>query len=1437
MADRDEGVMIVAPHSSLDAEIDEEVLTPEKEFPKTAARALAEGKENRPAAVVAAAVDQALQEQGRNHAKILKERDDKHHNALQVLQGEFSTRLLEKDAELARMGTIIRSLQEKDSEVARVAKEKVEERAAAVADVFSSAVQTHVHELERVAKEKDEERRAAVAVTRELQEQVRELERLAEEKDAEHTRALQHTVAELTRLKLTKSRESTQQFGDASERALAEQAWEVDSVGMDKDDFCQLLLDFHCMTRVEHSYGDKGFPAKYIIYDKKTPSGTSRILEISCPGVRATDIDLLTPYSSREKFRLTISMRGMNGEAARTYSKVFKLLAPDQIFLFQQDEDLRQGVHELVFTKSSKGTQEAKEGMHDAGAQAECWTDGKLGSSASSSPSKGSLNGPPALGAAAEALLQDECLMRVPPRLPSFKPAIGSLSPTSSGSSCEFVKELRDEPASAAEFPAVELSAEMGMLGEGAASIGQVGTPSQGMDAQAPMSDPDDGEDTFRRFVFDNLDALVHQHGCAVPFQSHMSEASSSSTRGTQAVERPPEDNSDLCSDIQGAAACGDSTKLVNLADLPGTPLLESTDDALPTRPDGVGTQGSEESNPEMSELRPASNDLPLAEEMAHSHHESSRLCAEEQEEEDRCSIDLGAIESLSSQEESQGEGECRQESEMPPSASGDSPQELDGTPKREEASPEDDRELRSEATEPCGVHEWLFIPSVEKEETSSTSVEESQGAIKGASDSADGAQPKRTLPRPTALTLVSRVRAPFHFLDPRAALTHQGTHEGLQWWQAVDVMAGNPQGDIDKMSISCLAYRAEPRPQADPIGFVQVGRRFFARLKDGEWLEAQLDGHQPIYIRISHPVLGRIFQRLHPSYETFDSDPSSIFDCPMSVECTDALKTMVEPAHNTTESSPSTRTRSKPVFWKVVYGRVAARAKPNKSAPILSGISKGKILLARPMPKNEDGQEWVELVSEDDLPCDYPALYLLVRDVVGQLLEQVTSAYEILSSSSWLHHFLKNFFIDDFDIAGVRQIAKEAMASLGHPYKSMKEPLDIEDVGGKSSRQVNYRIRGANTDGINRSELFLRCDKPKKLMPLGVPRLMWKLRYLEANRLFAGKGFAPAWLTGGTGWHIEDSAGGEDLRAFASLPFREGIAKELGTYMAQVHQGLDTRWFNDSRQLLCEHFNFLAREPHGSHVWWHACGLEAFVGISKEDLEDWRDNYLPLFNPISLAGKRIVTCHGDFTLTNIVQPRRLDHNSRKYQCIDLEHCVVTCAIEDLTWAIDRCFKERTDRKEFAKAYLAQWQLPAKGRDAYDLMFDALCWRMNHEMIMGLKRNERIWLPDPKLVAIAKSSSDIGKQVRKQIVCYGWENGKEYVKKRQSIVANGLETPVKPISKFIRPDIRSPVVPLPVGTFPFAKGAQAIPQNHQQKKAEKMKSEGAKTKGTKTTGQ
>lgn len=148
---------------------------------------------------------------------------------------------------------------------------------------------------------------------------------------------------------------------------------------------------------------------------------------------------------------------------------------------------------------------------------------------------------------------------------------------------------------------------------------------------------------------------------------------------------------------------------------------------------------------------------------------------------------------------------------------------------------------------------------------------------------------------------------------------------------------------------------------------------------------------------------------------------------------------------------------------------------------------------------------------------------------------------------------------------------------------------------------------------------------------------------------------------------------------------------------LANVHK-TPTEWFDKYRTAVGEKYECLKEVGAGNPVWWFAVHP---VFLSCLDTEEVAGLAADAVEPLSEAGKKVVTCHGDFHKCNVLE------SNGALKCIDLQFACSGWAALDIALHFDLTPYSREQKQEFVNAYLkASGQEEENAEETKKLLYD-----------------------------------------------------------------------------------------------------------------------------------
>lgn len=279
---------------------------------------------------------------------------------------------------------------------------------------------------------------------------------------------------------------------------------------------------------------------------------------------------------------------------------------------------------------------------------------------------------------------------------------------------------------------------------------------------------------------------------------------------------------------------------------------------------------------------------------------------------------------------------------------------------------------------------------------------------------------------------------------------------------------------------------------------------------------------------------------------------------------------------------------------------------------------------------------------------------------------------------------------------------------------------ISVKDISGCNAGKAY----GVECEGTSPSKVVLKVypADAEMMSPISAAR------FEAATDTVLENGIAPKPLTQGATWSIVKHCGG-NVQGKAKIFYKDDLitSSELGELMAKVH-AVPTAWFEPIRTKILERDptmqELLAEAPLSSEVWnsfkWGTENGIVVIGVghdperAKKMMQEMLSTGVlkkfancEAFKPQSDAGKRIVTCHGDFKPDNILK------NEEGFTVIDYELLHVSAAATDMGMAFifgvgpGMCGRPYEYRFDFCQSYLKASGLPSDEASVQALMLDA----------------------------------------------------------------------------------------------------------------------------------
>eukprot|EP00392_Amoebophrya_sp_AT5.2_P012903 g13010.t1 len=320
-----------------------------------------------------------------------------------------------------------------------------------------------------------------------------------------------------------------------------------------------------------------------------------------------------------------------------------------------------------------------------------------------------------------------------------------------------------------------------------------------------------------------------------------------------------------------------------------------------------------------------------------------------------------------------------------------------------------------------------------------------------------------------------------------------------------------------------------------------------------------------------------------------------------------------------------------------------------------------------------------------------------------------------------------------------VEERTQELLSGLGDGGGATRTPLTVKNMkrdtihvenrsgaGGSETYRVDIEFAfdgeaeqaaGARSRGARMSLAF--CSRDPELDAAS------ESRTLAAVQVLSEAGFFPRHVAHGEDWVLnvwEDDEKSAEPFAIQTV----SDMRLLGRAVALLHKRVPPAWFDPFREGLKKQFPLAygGDASEGSHIWWYSCrtaqllGDIATTGGQNDEEKQWLAEYVqPMFTPLTAAGARIVTCHGDLHAGNIlrvvaaqksssdssimpeVQVQDEPQDAPGLRFLDLEFTTANAALNDLAYV---CFHyedmpvahrtlQRDDVNEMRRTFLASY--------------------------------------------------------------------------------------------------------------------------------------------------
>lgn len=240
---------------------------------------------------------------------------------------------------------------------------------------------------------------------------------------------------------------------------------------------------------------------------------------------------------------------------------------------------------------------------------------------------------------------------------------------------------------------------------------------------------------------------------------------------------------------------------------------------------------------------------------------------------------------------------------------------------------------------------------------------------------------------------------------------------------------------------------------------------------------------------------------------------------------------------------------------------------------------------------------------------------------------------------------------------------------------------LVFTDISGRSNNKT-YRV--AAPEGAEPKTVILHINK------VGEDDTASAERERDAQK--AGAEIFPQRLSADDSLEIVIEAdGGNPVGA-------DRTVKDFAEALASVHK-VEPAWFDAAKEKIGEKLEALKEGAAGAPVWWFALHPVMLAGLSEDKLKEFMADFV---EPISEAGKKVVTCHGDFHKGNV-----LEKEDKTLQVVGFDFMYAGFAALDIAYYLMVNSLPPPARKEFVQAYLkAMGQEEENEEETNKLIYD-----------------------------------------------------------------------------------------------------------------------------------
>lgn len=289
---------------------------------------------------------------------------------------------------------------------------------------------------------------------------------------------------------------------------------------------------------------------------------------------------------------------------------------------------------------------------------------------------------------------------------------------------------------------------------------------------------------------------------------------------------------------------------------------------------------------------------------------------------------------------------------------------------------------------------------------------------------------------------------------------------------------------------------------------------------------------------------------------------------------------------------------------------------------------------------------------------------------------------------------------VDKDDIEGQKDIAKTAISGWAHVEKA---EINVKNVSG-AGRSATYMMtapEGTNPRRIIMHNKNISTDEAEMANERRQERIVHAISVTGAT---CGR------LAEGQTWYIEPCAG-QDFH-----PNQDGSDTEKVAILSAKFHRSGTEWWHEYKKEVMPRYPGIEKFPNGDPV---------FYSVVNRDVDMFITNDMSLgflaamgYQPVSEAGKRVVTSHGDFHPGNM-----LTQEDGTLIAIDLECCYNTYACVDALYYLVQTHSSRDSYRKYAEVYLKESGLDCSEASVNAFLFDIEMIKLTCPLI-GLNMSE-----------------------------------------------------------------------------------------------------------------